>query len=307
MKNDERDEQKHNRDGRLLPPILFPFCSAVFCHHEGVTLFPRGERANVPLNSRRLRINLATGSVAGGVLEVKAMNDFLSEARREFQEFIMQPGFSCLGARAALHAESYAIAAYDELGSNASTEQLCRDLFKFVKSGIQDRTNYATFISIFRRPLNVDPAEFEKLLWQQLQNVNRIDARNFAWDARVSSDPGDPHFSFSFAGQAFYVIGLHAESPRVARRFKWPALVFNPHDQFEQLRSDGKWRSMQQAIRAREMELQGSVNPMLSDFGEQSEARQYSGRVVEETWRAPFVAKNHVDPENAAGRCPFAH
>ena len=38
------------------------------------------------------------------------------------------------------------------------------------------------------------------------------------------------------------------------------------------------------------MQLQGSINPMLSDFGEATEARQYSGRAVEDDWRAPFAA-----------------
>jgi hypothetical protein len=38
---------------------------------------------------------------------------------------------------------------------------------------------------------------------------------------------------------------------------------------------------------------------MLSDFGVQSEARQYSGRTVDEEWEAPFP--------KAAAKCPFAH
>ncbi|MEP6902345.1 MAG: YqcI/YcgG family protein, partial [Actinomycetota bacterium] len=31
-------------------------------------------------------------------------------------------------------------------------------------------------------------------------------------------------------------------------------------------------------------------NPNLSDFGTQSEARQYSGRAVEHEWKCPFHA-----------------
>jgi FPC/CPF motif-containing protein YcgG len=93
---------------------------------------------------------------------------------------------------------------------------------------------------------------------------------------------------------------MHANSSRDARRFPWPTLIFNPHEQFERLRSDGKWKHMQETIRQRDVQLQGSINPMLSDFGEQSEARQYSGRPVEEDWRAPFKAAG-------SGKCPFAH
>ena len=114
----------------------------------------------------------------------------------------------------------------------------------------------------------------------------------------VSTDPNDPQFSFSFAGQAFYIVGMHPNSSRIARRFPWPTLVFNPHEQFERLRADGKWKRMQQAIRARDVALQGSINPMLSDFGEEPEARQYSGRAVSRDWVAPFPN---------AHKCPLRH
>jgi FPC/CPF motif-containing protein YcgG len=145
--------------------------------------------------------------------------------------------------------------------------------------------------------MKLSESQFENLLWQQLRALHEADSKYFDWDAQVSSNPSDPHFSFSFGGRAFYVIGLHANSSREARRFKWPALVFNPHEQFQRLRADGKWKRMQETIRERDLALQGSINPMLSDFGETSEARQYSGRAVANDWKAPFPA----------GKCPFAH
>jgi FPC/CPF motif-containing protein YcgG len=145
----------------------------------------------------------------------------------------------------------------------------------------------------------LDEIEFETLVWLQLNALHQQDAAQFDWDPNVSSDPADPHFSFSFGGQALYVIGMHANSSREARRFPWPALVFNPHEQFERLRADGKWKRMQESIRRRDLALQGTLNPMLSDFGQQSEARQYSGRAVEDTWRPPF--------QPVERKCPFAH
>ncbi len=42
--------------------------------------------------------------------------------------------------------------------------------------------------------------------------------------------------------------------------------------------------------RAREMAFQGSINPMLKNFGERSEASQYSGRAVSDNWPCPFHA-----------------
>jgi FPC/CPF motif-containing protein YcgG len=221
---------------------------------------------------------------------------FLCEACVAFRNLIQRPAFSCVGAKAAFNDEAFGIAIYRELASPESTAGLGRDLCHFAQSEIVTQNEFATFIAVFHNPSNVSEAEFEQLLWQQLDQLRRVDAAHFQWDARVQSDPSDPEFSFSFAGRAFYVLGMHAHSSRVTRRFPWPVLVFNPHEQFERLRRDGKWKRMQRTIRDREVALQGSINPMLSDFGRQSEARQYSGRAVSDDWTPP-----------TAGKCPFAH
>ncbi len=126
----------------------------------------------------------------------------------------------------------------------------------------------------------------------QLQRLHECDDPETDWDPSVSDDSDDPMFSFSFAGHAYFIVGLHAHSSRISRSFRWPTLVFNPHSQFGQLRGEGRFKRIQQAIRARELAVQGSINPNLADFGERSEARQYSGRAVEELWRCPFHRTN---------------
>ena len=223
---------------------------------------------------------------------------FLFDAHTAFRDMVLRPGFSCLGAKAAFHDFAYGFAVYRELGSADSAAGLSRDLCHFAQSELIQQNEYASFVAVFHQPCGLAEGEFERLLWEQLYRLHAADVEYFTWDNSVSADPQDPQFSFSFAGRAFYVIGMHDMSSRIARKFSWPALVFNAHEQFERLRTDGKWRKMQKAIRAREMVLQGSVNPMLSDFGEHSEARQYSGRVVSDEWSPP-VPKN--------GKCPFGH
>ena len=104
----------------------------------------------------------------------------------------------------------------------------------------------------------------------------------------MSSDPDDPHFSLSFGGEAFFVVGIHPNASRPARRFAKPALVFNLHDQFERLRAEGRYEGMREKILVRDEALAGSRNPMLERHGAASEARQYSGRVVDEGWACPF-------------------
>ncbi|MDQ6656066.1 MAG: YqcI/YcgG family protein [Verrucomicrobiota bacterium] len=243
------------------------------------------------------------GWMSGRFSPASAPGGFLQEAHAEFGRFVTQPEFPCVGARAAFHSESYALSVYDELASDRSTAELARDLFAFTRSEIRAASEYATFVAVFRQPQQLDELLFEHRLWQQLGKLNALDAAHFEWDPSVRSDPTDPQFSFSFAGQALYVIGLQPQSSRLARQFRWPTLIFNPHEQFERLRADGKWKRMQQTIRDRDVQLQGSINPMLSDFGQTTEARQYSGRAVEEDWRAPFEAAQPAK----VGKCPFHH
>lgn len=224
-------------------------------------------------------------------------NSFTILAEEAFRQFVTRPEFPCLGAKAALNSNSETVRVFEELGSADSTRALGESLRNFSRSTLRT-AEYSTFVAIFQRPRQVDEEEFENRLWKQLRLLREQDTAEH--DPDVSSDPSDPHFSFSFGGQALYVIGMHANSSREARRFPWPTLVFNPHEQFERLRADGKWKRMQETIRERDVQLQGTINPMLSDFGDRSEARQYSGRAVGENWRAPFPAAN-------PGKCPFAH
>ena len=105
----------------------------------------------------------------------------------------------------------------------------------------------------------------------------------------MSRDTEAPKFCFSFAGRAFFIVGLSPAGERWARAFPWPTLAFNAHFQFEQLRERGQFERLQEVIRERDLELEGNLNPNLSNFGDHTEARQYSGRAVESDWRCPVA------------------
>jgi hypothetical protein len=208
----------------------------------------------------------------------------------EFRAHVLGRGFSCVGARAALKNNTYRFGLYDEMGAPGTTPALAYDLCEYARERPGFETDYATYVACFASPVAADEPGWERLLWSQLQALHDLDRTHHAWDPSVSSDPEDPGFSFSFAGTAFFVVGLHPASSRHARRFAWPTLVFNAHEQFERLRERGRFERVRSAVRARDYKLQGSLNPNLSDFGDRSEARQYSGRAVEEGWRCPFRA-----------------
>jgi FPC/CPF motif-containing protein YcgG len=148
---------------------------------------------------------------------------------------------------------------------------------------------FQSFAVIFEGPGDLDEEGFERHLWDRVQSLADKDAwLGHPWDERVAREPDSPHFSLSFAGEAFFVVGLHPNASRPARRFSSPVLVFNLHAQFEQLREAGRYEKLRSSILQRDEALAGSVNPMLARHGETSEARQYSGRVVGEEGRCPF-------------------
>jgi FPC/CPF motif-containing protein YcgG len=211
------------------------------------------------------------------------------EAHQEFRRLIEGYGFPCLGAKSVLNQGFGRFSLYGGLATGSASRALGDDLRHFVEDTKSIRSGFTTFVASFARPDECDEDDFERLLWHQLQLLHDLDADD--WDPAVSSDPRDPNFSFSFAGRAFYVVGLHKHSSRLARRSVKPCLVFNPHDQFVHLRNEGRYDRFKELIQLRDRRFQGSVNPSLADHGAASEAPQYSGRHVEQGWRCPLRVK----------------
>ena len=205
-----------------------------------------------------------------------------------FRAHVLDARFSCVGARAALNGGVYRLGVYGDMTDSGALAGLARDLFTFTQEQAALGSDFTTFAASFAGPVGADEGEFEGHLWTVLQTLYDVDRLYNPPDPKIAEDPEAGDFGFSFAGRGFFVIGLHPHSSRLARRFGWPTLVFNAHAQFDRLKADGRYPKMQTAIRAREMAWQGSLNPNLSDFGVRSEARQYSGRAVEEDWRCPF-------------------
>ena len=210
----------------------------------------------------------------------------------EFGAFVADEHFPCLAGKGAVHRGDHTLRVYDALGSHDSARALARDLTTFVQSGPADGAGLRAFVALFRGPDMADELAFERRLWRQLRRLHALDDPDTAWDPTVSDDPESPEFSFSFGGRALFVVGMHPASSRLARRFRWPALVFNPRAQFERLRAEGKFERLRTLVRERDVALQGTPNPNLADFGERSEARQYSGRETEPEWRCPFHRKD---------------
>lgn len=205
--------------------------------------------------------------------------------------FIRGGAFPCVGAKAALARGRVRAFEAGDINCPAHDAALREALMDF--ADLPDTDALSTFACLFRpaqRPMS--EAQFEAALWRRLQGLHDLDVdANVSWADDVSADPASPAFSMSIGGAAYFVVGLHPGASRAARRFSRPALIFNPHEQFRRLRADGRYDALKRIVRERETRLHGGTNPMLADFGEGSEARQYSGRVVGEDWQCPFRHK----------------
>jgi hypothetical protein len=222
------------------------------------------------------------GEVVGGRRELVARID------ADFRAFVNDEGFPCLAGKGAVRREEHALGVYGSLGTREAARALAGDLAAFVGGMPADGAGFRTFAAVFTGTAPADELSFERGLWRQLQHLHEADPAGGAWDPAVSADPESAEFSFSFGERALFVVGLHPASSRLARRFRWPALVFNPRTQFERLRAEGRFERLRTMVRERDVALQGTSNPNLADFGEASEARQYSGRATEPEWRCPF-------------------
>jgi FPC/CPF motif-containing protein YcgG len=196
-----------------------------------------------------------------------------------------------VGAKSALSRGKLTIVIARDIRSAWDDLRIYSGLLDFTLAYEQDSRLFQSLAVIFADGEVDSEAAFEQALWSRLQSLADKDVwHGQSYDERVSPDPANPHFSLSFGGQAFFVVGLHPRASRAARRFERPVLVFNLHDQFERLRAEGRYEQIREKIIARDVALTGTPNPMLARHGEMSEARQYSGRAVGEDWSCPFAA-----------------
>ena len=238
-----------------------------------------------------LRTSNYSASIDGTLVRLLDWRQPTRQARladRSLRSFLLSSAFSCVAGKAAIESGGYRFASYRGLGDPIGTPGLARDLAAFVAERRSMVQKYATFVAVFDEADGGSERWFEAGLWKVLQGLADLGAPHYSWDSSVSSDPRTPDFGFSFAGEAFFVVGMHPNSSRLSRRFSLPALAFNSHKQFGNARQTGRFGLLQRIIRDRELQLQGSINPELREFGQRSEARQYSGRQSEEDWRCPF-------------------
>ena len=205
------------------------------------------------------------------------------------EEMVAHPDYPCLGARSVFRRGAATLVLLDDMSNAESLTQLSEALTGFERASDPEGP-FVSLVAAFRHPVIASEQDFENRLWSVLQHLH--DSDDQPWADGVADDPARAHFAFSHGGVPFFIVGLHPKASRIARRTPVPVLVFNLHEQFERLRAEGGYERMRDKIRQRDQSLQGSLNPMVDDHGSSSEARQYAGRKVGDTWQPPFEPRD---------------
>jgi FPC/CPF motif-containing protein YcgG len=222
---------------------------------------------------------------------VKFKEDSTSRKNKaDFNKFILEKDHPCVMAKTVFSSKKYILRSYKNFGSDMAARKIFYDISLYLRNLKDISDGFYSFIAVFDDESNLNELQYEVLLWQQLQKIHNLD--HTSWDSKVSSDPQADNFSFSILGQSFYIVGMHPNSSRDARKSPKPTLIFNLHSQFERLKDNNVYERVKKIIRERDKMKNGSVNPMMLDFGEKSEAPQYSGRKVEDNWVCPFSSKD---------------
>ncbi len=216
-----------------------------------------------------------------------------------FEEFVHDPLFPCVGAKAAMAKQQMTFVVARDITSAWDDLAIHEKIREIVERYRQNPAPFRSLAVVFEDDTAMDELSFEQQLWKRLQSLSDKDVLlGQECDSRVAHDPNHPEFSLSFGGEAFFVVGLHRRASRPARRFIRPTMIFNLHDQFEQLRETNQYEKLRASILDRDVKIAGTINPMLAKHGEVSAARQYSGRAVESGWKCPYQrAGTHPDLE----------
>ena len=216
---------------------------------------------------------------------------FQDTVKNEYQQFLNSKTFPCVAAKDAMAKDRIKIFMAENIACPKDDKAILDFLYSFTRFYRNSGKGFYSAAVIFKQKEIYSEEQFDACMWERLQSISNMDALQYSNDKRVAAKPADVNFSFSLMEEAYFIVGLHPNSSRPARTFAYPTLVFNPHAQFEEMKKDARYEKMKTIVRKRDVIFSGSVNPMLTDFGEASEVYQYSGRSYDNEWRCPFIPK----------------
>lgn len=142
------------------------------------------------------------------------------------QHFVLQKQHPCHTVKTVPDAEETHFRIYDHLGSFSTARKMLRDITLFLDAAGSGAESQPSFVAVFKGEKDFSEIAFELLMWQQLQALEECDG-NTGWGRHDTQRHEGTGFSFSVAGRAFRVAGMHPQSSCMVRRSPFPALVFH--------------------------------------------------------------------------------
>ena len=208
--------------------------------------------------------------------------------QQELIDYVMKPSFPCFMAKSVSRIGLMRMHITPSINDIEDIRRTKENMYDFIDEYRKRPTRLSSFALVIKEEKYKDFNFFENAFWDFLQKLNHEDKKFYPHDQNVSSKVHDNDFGYSIKSEAFFILALHPESPRLARRFKYPTIIFNPHAQFETLRHKGLFKKVRDAIRLKDKLLQGEINPMLNDFGEKTEVFQYLGKSYQDSDAVPL-------------------
>lgn len=212
-----------------------------------------------------------------------------------FWDFVGSDGFSCTGGKATRNRMTYRSGFHAEQGTPEAAKSLAAHLYRFnAERKSADPALpflYCVYAAFFDGPEITSEKHAHDLVWQQLQLLHDVDSETHAYAEGVSDDVTSVDFAYSVGGEKYMVPSLNPFASRLTRLYKRPVMVFIPREQFEHIFDNGIYQKMQEVIRAHDVRMQGSHNPMLDLHETSSDAVTFSGMAVTSAAECPFHRK----------------
>lgn len=182
--------------------------------------------------------------------------------------------FPCPMAQTTAASGNLIVGVYQSMADDCSLDRLLSDLQ--IWRDMRSSTGYHSFVAMFHDDRVESQQAFHTLMWSALRSLRNRDETPPSPTLGTSDDIQSSDFALSLNSEPYFVVGLSPQSPRLSRRTAFCGIAFNPHEQFERLRSTGQMPRIEKMSRKRDIRLQGDSNPLLNKHGDASAARQYS-------------------------------
>ena len=97
---------------------------------------------------------------------------------RELAAFVKDSEFPCLGAKAAFNTKRATVVQFKTLGCPLHIPHLATALSEFIAASKDTPPQkLKTFVACFEGPRGLDEEAFERLMWQELQELRNLDAK----------------------------------------------------------------------------------------------------------------------------------